>query len=79
MVSTITSSTVSIMTSATQAGSVALVGILVLLSLLIQKEISSARVGPYDRVWGKALNLAIAPLLVAFILVVITRVADILR
>jgi hypothetical protein len=67
------------MTSDTQAGSIALVGILVLLSLLIQKEISSALVGPHYRAWGKALNMAIAPLLVAFILVVITRVTEILR
>jgi len=79
MVSTITSSTFSTLTTTALAGSVALVGILVLLVMLIQKEISSALNGEQNRAWSQALNVAIAPLLIAFIMVVIYRVAEILR
>jgi hypothetical protein len=79
MVSTITSFTVATMASAAQAGAVALVGMLVLLVLLIQKEIASTQQGAQYRAWSKALNVAIPSLMVAFILVVLVQVAEILR
>jgi hypothetical protein len=79
MISTVTTSTVSTVTTATLAGSVALVGIIVLLVLLAQKEISGTVAGSRYRMLGRALNFAIAPLLIAFVLVVFARIAEYLR
>jgi TRAP-type C4-dicarboxylate transport system permease small subunit len=79
MISTVTTSTVSTVTTAALAGSVALVGIIVLLVLLLQKEISSAGEGSRYRTLSRALNFAIAPLLIAFVLVVFARVVEVLR
>ena len=79
MISTVTTSTVSTITTAAIAGSLALIGILVLFALLVQKEVTTA--GDNDRLrrLSKALNIAILPLLIAFILIVITRVMEVLK
>jgi len=79
MISTVTTSTVSTVTTAALAGSVALIGILLLLVLWLQKELSSAATGPRYKALSKAPNIGIVPLLIAFFVVVITRVAAILR
>ena len=79
MISTVTTSTVSTVTTAALAGSVASIGILVLLVLLVQKELASAVVGSRSQTLAKVLNIGILPLLLAFCLVVITRVAEVLR
>ena len=79
MVSTITTSTVSTMSTAALAGSVVLVGIILLLVLLLHREFLSSSVGTRYRTLNKALNLAISPLLIAFILVVISRIVKILH
>ncbi|HLA97160.1 MAG TPA: hypothetical protein VJL34_01810 [Anaerolineales bacterium] len=79
MISTVTTSTVSTVTTAALAGSVALIGILVLLALLVQKELASAASGARFQALAKVLNIGILPLLIAFGLVVFTRVAEILR
>ena len=79
LISTVTTSTVSTVTTAALAGSVALVGVLILLALLVQKEFSSSAEGARYRTLSKALNIAIVPLLIAFILVVFARVAEILH
>jgi uncharacterized membrane protein required for colicin V production len=79
MISTVTTSTVSTITTATLAGSVALVSIIVLLLLLVQKEISSSAAGSRYRTLGRALNFAIAPLLIAFVLVFFARIVEALR
>jgi hypothetical protein len=79
MISTVTTSTVSTVTSAALAGSVALVGILVLLALLVQKELASTAHGGRWRRLSAALNVGIAPLLVAFAAVVIARVVAVLN
>lgn len=79
MISTVTTSTVSTITTIAIAGSVALVAILVLLFLLIQKELASAATGTRSRMLGRVLNIGIIPLLLAFMVVVATRVADILK
>ncbi len=78
MVSTLTTSTVTIVSTAI-AGSVALIGILVLFSLLIQKEVTTATDNERQKRFGKALNIALIPLLIAFILIVIYRVAEVLK
>jgi hypothetical protein len=79
MISTVTVSTVSTVTTASIAGSVALIGILILLALLVQKELASAAEGGKLEKLGQVLNISIAPLMIAFVLLVITRVGEVLR
>ena len=79
MISTITSSTISTVTSAAFAGSLALIGIWVLLALLVQKELVSAMVGKRAERLSQALNIAIAPLLIVFVMTVITKVVEVLQ
>jgi hypothetical protein len=81
MISTVTTTTVSMITSTTVAlaASLGLIGILTLLSLLIQKELVTAVDSPRARAFGRVLNVAIVPLLMAFALVVVVRVAEVLR
>jgi hypothetical protein len=79
MISTVTTSTVSTVTTAAIYGSVALIGILVLLTLLIQKEVTTAGSSSRLKRLSKALNIAIVPLLIAFVLIVVTKVMEVLR
>ena len=79
MISTITTSTISTIATANIAGSVALIGIFVLIALLIQKEITSDSENSRVKALNKALNVGIPPLLFAFILVVGARIADVLK
>jgi hypothetical protein len=79
MISTVTTSTVSTITTSALAGSVALVGILVLLILLIQKELASSMTSSRSKALVRVLNIGILPLLVAFVLIVFSRVAEVIR
>jgi hypothetical protein len=76
MISTVTTSTVS---TVTLAGSFALIGIMVLFSLLIQKELASASDNPKLKKLGRAVNIAIIPLLIVFVLVVVNKVITTLQ
>lgn len=79
MISTVTTSTITTVTTVAIAGSVALIGIVVLFGLLVQKEVTTtSKSGRLSR-FGKALNIAIIPLLIAFILIVVFKVAEILK
>ena len=78
MISTVTTSTVSTVTTAALAGSVALIGILVLLALLLQKELFSTSSGTRFSALRKHLNIGIVPLTIAFVLIVITSLAEFL-
>lgn len=79
MISTVTTSTVSTVTTAALAGSVALIGILVLLVLLVQKELASASTGSRFKALSKHLNIGIIPLMIAFVLIVAFRIAEVLN
>ena len=79
MISTVTTSTVSTVTTVALAGGAALIGILVLLALLIQKEIASSGGSTRLKKLGQALNIGIIPLVIAFLLIVVTRVSAVLR
>jgi hypothetical protein len=79
MISTITTSTVSTVATAGIASSVAIIGVLVLLVLLIQKEIASSLHEPWLKRLNLALNISIAPLLFAFVLLVGIRVSQVLH
>lgn len=76
MISTVTTSTVS---TVTLAGSFAIIGILVLLALLIQKELASASTSARARLLNKALNIGITPLLIAFVLITTAKVIEALK
>ena len=76
MISTVTTSTVS---TVTLAGSFALIGILVLFSLLVQKELAAASDNPKLKKLGRAVNIAIIPLLIVFLLVVVNKVITTLQ
>jgi hypothetical protein len=79
MISTVTTSTVSTFTNAALAGSLALIGIVLLLMLLVQKELASASSGKWVHRLNKALNIGIVPLLFVFMLVVASKVVEVLR
>lgn len=79
MVTTITPSTVSIQALSTLSGSLALIGIIVLLVLLIQKELASASTGQRYHKMSQILNIAIIPLLIVFGLIVVSRVIEVLK
>ena len=79
MISTVTTSTVTTVTTVALAGSIALIGILILFGLLIQKEITTASSERRLKKFGKALNIGIIPLLIAFILTVIYQVNNVLN
>jgi hypothetical protein len=79
MISTVTTSTVTILTVAGIAGSLALIGILVLISLLVQKEMATAAPSTRLQRLSRALNIGILPLLIAFGLIVIFKVLEVLK
>jgi hypothetical protein len=78
MISTVTVSTVSTVTTA-MAGSVALIGVVVLFILLLQKEVTTASDSHPLRRLGMALNIGIIPLLIAFVLIVVAKVIEVLH
>jgi hypothetical protein len=76
MVSTVTTTIYTLLTTSALAGSFALVGILVLITLIIQKELIAASGNRRRLKLGKLLNIGILPLLFAFILIVLFKVIE---
>jgi hypothetical protein len=79
MISTVTTSTVSLLALSTIAGSLALIAIIVLIILLVQKELASSATGSRPKTMSRLLNIGIIPLLIAFALIVVSRVMDVLK
>jgi hypothetical protein len=79
MISTVTLSTVSTVTTISIAGSLTLVAVLTFLLLLVQKEITTSVHDRIAHALGRALNVAIIPLFIAFVLIAIVRVLDVLK
>jgi hypothetical protein len=81
MISTVTATTVSTITGtpAGFAASLGLIGVLALLALLLHKELATALPGPGARILGRVLDVAIVPLLIAFALIAVIRVAEALH
>ncbi len=75
MISTITTSTVTTMANISLAGTLGLIAIIFLLTLLVQKEISTSISGKKMLRLSHALNVAILPLLIVFVSIVVVRVA----
>jgi hypothetical protein len=76
MISTVTTSTV---TTAALAGSIALIGIFVFFALLFQKEVTATATGSRMKRLGQVLNVGIIPMLIVFVLIVVTKVVEILH
>jgi len=78
IVSTITISTFTALTDTALARSLVLVGILVLLTLLILKELAVASADSRLHRLSQVLDISILPLLYAFMLVLIFKVIEVL-
>ncbi len=81
MISTVTTTTVTTVTTATIAvlAGLSLLAILTLLSLLISKEVVSVSDRPRFRALSRTLDVAIAPLLLGFVLIAAIQIAEVLR
>lgn len=83
MVSTVTTTTVSTVTTTvttvTFAASLALASVLTLFVLLVQKELTLSAETPRLKALGRALDVAVVPLLMAFGMIAIVRIAQVLR
>ena len=78
MVSTVTTTTVSTVTTVAMAGSLCLIAVITLLMLLVQKEIIAVSEGSRAQVLVRTLNIAIAPLLMAFAMSIAVKVIQML-
>jgi hypothetical protein len=79
MISTVTTSTISTLTTSHITGSLAVIAIMVLLTLLVGKEIVVAVIHCSPRQFSRLLNISIAPLLFAFILSVFFNIIEVLN
>jgi len=79
MISTVTTSTITTVTVAAISGSLALIGILVLLVLLIEKELASVSEECRIKKLSQGLNIGIAPLSIAFFMIVVYRLIKVLH
>lgn len=76
MISTVTTSTV---VTVAAFASLGLIAVVVLLSLLIQKELVTSASSRRAQALNRVLNVAIVPLFMAFALIVAVKVAEVLR
>ena len=79
MISTVTTSAISLLSSSANAGSFALIGMLVLAALLIQKELISTSEDNRLRHLSRVMNVGILPLLLAFVLIVSFKIVEALN
>ena len=79
MISTVTTSTISVAINSVLAVSAASISMLVLLVLLAIKELASTTADLRYRILAKVLNIGILPLLVVFVVLVCSRLAEALR
>ncbi|MBI3160207.1 MAG: hypothetical protein HYZ26_11480 [Chloroflexi bacterium] len=75
MISTVvTTSTVSIAVASAITGSLAVIGVLVLLSLLVQKEIFFSSGSKHSQRLSEVINIVLPPMLIAFVVIVLAKV-----
>ena len=81
MISTVTTTTVTTVTTATVAviAGLSLLAVLTLLGVLISKEVVSSAEESRFRTLSRALNVAIVPLLLGFLLIAVVQVLQVLR
>gem|GEM_PF-1873863 len=75
----VTFSNVSILTSSPLASTLATIGVLVLISLLVLKELISVTADSRLQRMSRALNMGIYPLLMAFFVIVIFEIINVLN
>jgi hypothetical protein len=75
----IISNTAAILNVPPTAESLFLINVLLLLSLLIEKELATVAGGQRAKRLSQALNVAIVPMLILFTLIVFTKIVKILR
>ena len=79
MISTVvTTSTVSTATATAITGSLTLIGVIVLLALLVQKELFSSSENKQSVRFNQVLNIALPAMLLAFVMIVISKISQIL-
>lgn len=79
MISTVTTSTVTTVSLAAFGTSLAIVGVIFLLNLLVQKELVSCKNSKRAQLLGRALNIGIVPLFFAFLMLVVYRLLEVVR
>jgi len=86
VITSVTSTSTSTSTSTTStvaalsfAASLALVSILTLFALLLQKELATASNAPRLKVLGHTIDVALVPLFMTFVMVAVARVVEVLR
>jgi len=79
MITTVTTSTVSTATATAISGSLAFVGIVLLITLLVQKEFFSGSDKKQAIRNIKVLNIAIPPMLITFALIVLSKIGQTLN
>jgi hypothetical protein len=77
MISTVTTSTVSSITSVALIGTLSAITVVVLFTLLIHKELINASNDARMLRLQRALNIAIWPLIVAFVLIAAAKIVEI--
>lgn len=79
MVSTVTASTMSVLTSTQITGSLAIIAIMILLAVLVQKEIARDLTQNLQKQFNQVLDVSVVPLLVAFFLIVFFNITIVLN
>ena len=79
MISTVvTTSTVSTATATAITGSLTIIGVIVLLALLVQKELFSSSENKQSVRFSQVLNIALPAMLLAFVMIVISKISEVL-
>jgi hypothetical protein len=73
----VTTSTVALATTLT--GSLSLIGVVLLIGLLIQKEFHSSAQTAVSKRINQVLNIALPPLIISFVALVAVRIFDVLK
>jgi hypothetical protein len=76
MITSVTTTVVSIVSTVSLAGPLALVGILTLLALLVQKELSTTSKQRAVLVLSRILDIGIIPLWLVFVVIVLIKIAE---
>jgi hypothetical protein len=78
MISTVTTTTVTTIAAFATGGALAIVGILLLLTMLVQKELTSSAEGRFALALNRVLTVGIVPLVVAFVFIAGVKVFEVL-
>lgn len=79
MISTVTTSTVITVTTAAVASSLALIAVMTIFTLLVQKEVATTARERWARALDRALNVGVIPLVLAFLILVALRIAEVFK